>query len=82
MHSHRNHIAFALFALVEADQVGAARAHWNFGGAQGFDPDLHLDYAPNGTLRDTVVYSVIAGEWPTVRRGLDWRLQQGEQTHG
>lgn len=37
---------------------------------------------PDGTLRDTVVYSVIASEWPTVRRGLDWRLQQGEQTHG
>jgi N-acetyltransferase len=37
---------------------------------------------PDGTLRDTVVYSVIAAEWPTVRRSLDWRLQQGEQTHG
>ena len=36
---------------------------------------------PDGTLRDTVVYSVIASEWPTVRRGLDWRLQQGEHAH-
>ena len=26
--------------------------------------------APNGTLRDTVVYSIIAAEWPTVRLRL------------
>jgi RimJ/RimL family protein N-acetyltransferase len=30
----------------------------------------------DGTLRDTCVYSVIACEWPTVRRNLDWRLEQ------
>jgi RimJ/RimL family protein N-acetyltransferase len=29
---------------------------------------------PDGTLRDTCVYSILAGEWPTVRRHLDWRL--------
>ncbi|MCL4748302.1 MAG: GNAT family N-acetyltransferase [Burkholderiaceae bacterium] len=29
---------------------------------------------PNGTLRDTVVYSVIAGEWPAVRANLEWQL--------
>ena len=29
-----------------------------------------------GTLRDTVVYSVVASEWPTVRRGLEARLDQ------
>jgi len=28
----------------------------------------------NGTLRDTVVYSVIAGEWPEVKAGLESRL--------
>lgn len=27
-----------------------------------------------GTLRDTVVYSIIAPEWPAVRRGLEARL--------
>ncbi|MBB5016302.1 GNAT family N-acetyltransferase [Rehaibacterium terrae] len=32
---------------------------------------------PDGTYRDTVVFSIIASEWPTVRRGLDWRLEQG-----
>ena len=30
--------------------------------------------APNGTLRDTVVYSIIASEWPTVKAHLDFQL--------
>ena len=31
----------------------------------------------DGALRDTCVYSIIASEWPTVRRNLDWRLARG-----
>ena len=31
---------------------------------------------PNGTLRDTCVYSIIAGEWPAVRAHLDARLSR------
>ena len=30
----------------------------------------------NGTLRDTAVYSVIAGEWPTVKVNLSWMLDK------
>lgn len=30
--------------------------------------------APNGTLRDTVVYSIIASEWPTVKAHLVYQL--------
>jgi N-acetyltransferase len=30
--------------------------------------------APNGTLRDTCVYSIIACEWPTVKANLEFRL--------
>ena len=30
--------------------------------------------AANGTLRDTVVYSIIAAEWPTVRAHLTYQL--------
>ena len=30
--------------------------------------------SPNGTLRDTCVYSIVASEWPTVRAHLDWQL--------
>ena len=29
---------------------------------------------PNGTLRDTVVYSITAAEWPTVRTHLNYQL--------
>jgi RimJ/RimL family protein N-acetyltransferase len=31
---------------------------------------------PNGTLRDTAVYSIIAGEWPTVKAHLQWQLER------
>lgn len=30
---------------------------------------------PDGSLRDTVVFSIIASEWPAVRRHLDARLE-------
>lgn len=30
---------------------------------------------PDGTLRDTVVFSIIDGEWPTVRRSLEERVR-------
>ena len=30
--------------------------------------------APNGTLRDTVVYSIIASEWPTAKVHLNYQL--------
>ncbi|MBO6758862.1 MAG: GNAT family N-acetyltransferase [Roseibium sp.] len=29
---------------------------------------------PNGTLRDTAVYSIIACEWPAVKAGLEFKL--------
>ncbi|HEX7881694.1 MAG TPA: GNAT family protein [Afipia sp.] len=32
--------------------------------------------APNGTLRDTVVYSIIAPEWPTVKAHLTYQLEK------
>lgn len=31
-------------------------------------------FMPDGTLRDTVVYSILPHEWPAVRRGLQARL--------
>ena len=30
----------------------------------------------DGSLRDTCVYSIVASEWPAVRRNLDWRLER------
>lgn len=32
---------------------------------------------PDGTIRDTVVFSIIDGEWPTVKRSLEQRLARG-----
>ncbi|MBR1218436.1 GNAT family N-acetyltransferase [Bradyrhizobium sp. U87765 SZCCT0131] len=32
--------------------------------------------APNGTLRDTVVYSIIAAEWPTVKAHLSFQMEK------
>jgi RimJ/RimL family protein N-acetyltransferase len=32
--------------------------------------------APNGTLRDTAVYSIIASEWPTVKAHLTWQIDK------
>ncbi|MGH9301211.1 MAG: GNAT family N-acetyltransferase, partial [Acidimicrobiales bacterium] len=29
---------------------------------------------PDGSLRDTVVFSIIESEWPAVRNDLAWRL--------
>jgi len=31
---------------------------------------------PDGTLRDTVVFSIIEGEWPAVKRNLAFRLER------
>jgi N-acetyltransferase len=33
--------------------------------------------SPNGSLRDTVVFSIIASEWPTVRAHLTYQLGKG-----
>jgi N-acetyltransferase len=35
--------------------------------------------AANGTLRDTVVYSIIASEWPTVRAHLNYQLNEKQR---
>ena len=32
--------------------------------------------SPNGTLRDTVVYSIIAAEWPTAKAHLSYQLER------
>ncbi len=32
--------------------------------------------SPNGSLRDTAVYSITAAEWPAVRAHLDWQLEK------
>lgn len=34
---------------------------------------------PDGSLRDTVVFSIIESEWPAVKRHLDSRLAEGQR---
>ena len=36
----------------------------------------HHQARPDGTVRDTVMYSVVSAEWPTVRRHLEFRLER------
>ena len=36
----------------------------------------------DGTFRDTVVYSVLAAEWPAVRAGLEARLRRTARSFG
>lgn len=31
---------------------------------------------PDGSLRDTCVYSIVASEWPSVRNHLNWQLER------
>ena len=54
-----NHQSRAAIAKLGAKQDGVLRNHTVF---------------DNGTVRDTVVFSIIEGEWPTVRYGLQERL--------
>ena len=35
---------------------------------------------PNGTLRDTAVYSVVCAEWPAVKANLEWQLARPRPT--
>lgn len=53
-----NHQSRAAIARLGAHQDGILRSHLRH----------------RGLLRDTVVFSILAGEWPMVRRGLEARL--------
>jgi RimJ/RimL family protein N-acetyltransferase len=48
-------------ARLGAKQDGVLRAHRRM---------------PDGSLRDTAVFSILAAEWPQVRSGLDYRLSR------
>ena len=37
---------------------------------------------PNGSIRDTVVYSITAEEWPMVKAHLDWQLARPRPISG
>lgn len=56
-----NHASRAAIARLGAKQDGILRNH---------------RITRNGTLRDTVVFSIIASEWPTVQAHLRWQLER------
>lgn len=60
--SHLNTRSQAAIERLGARRDGVLRAHMR-----------HRD----GSLRDSHVYSILAGEWPAVRARLDARLEQG-----
>jgi RimJ/RimL family protein N-acetyltransferase len=54
-----NHQSRRAIERLGAKQDGVLRSH---------------QLAPNGTLRDTCVYSIIATEWPGVKAHLNWQM--------
>ncbi len=56
-----NHASREAIARLGAKQDGVLRNH-------------HL--MPDGSMRDTVVFSIIDGEWPAVRQHLRWQLDR------
>jgi RimJ/RimL family protein N-acetyltransferase len=42
----------------------------------------HHQARRDGTARDSVMYSVLAGEWPDVRRHLELRLARHDRSAG
>jgi RimJ/RimL family protein N-acetyltransferase len=42
----------------------------------------HFAMRRDGSARDTVMYSIVAAEWPDVRRNLEWRLAHHQADRG
>jgi hypothetical protein len=57
-----NHASRRAIERLGAKQDGILRSH-----------QLYAD----GSLRDTVVFSIVAAEWPAVRQHLQFKLAQG-----
>ncbi|QKS12983.1 GNAT family N-acetyltransferase [Curtobacterium sp. Csp1] len=62
-----NHQSRAAIASLGAKQDGVLRSH---------------SIGRDGTLRDTVVFSITAAEWPTVRLALSERLRTRDRAEG
>jgi len=70
------------FDTLGAKVVGWRTDHFNFAsqraierlGAKKDGVIRHHALRRDGTVRDTVMYSVTAGEWPEIRAHLEWQL--------
>jgi RimJ/RimL family protein N-acetyltransferase len=56
-----NHQSRNAIARLGAKQDGVLRSHMRM---------------PDGSLRDTVVFSIIEPEWPTIKRHLQYKLER------
>ena len=62
--------------FIGLDEMIALTAAAEVNGAK-FDGILRAHMImPNGTLRDTDVYSIIAPEWPTIKANLVWHIEK------
>jgi RimJ/RimL family protein N-acetyltransferase len=74
------------FEALKCKVVGLRTDHFNFRsqraiealGAKKDGVIRHHWPRRDGSIRDTVMYSVLAGEWPDVRRHLQFRLKKNE----
>jgi RimJ/RimL family protein N-acetyltransferase len=72
------------FATVGCQVVGLRTDNFNFAsqraieglGAKKDGVIRHHSVRRDGSARDTVMYSILAGEWPAVKRHLDLRLER------
>jgi len=70
------------FETLDCQVVGLRTDNFNFRSQQAIEAlGAHKDGVirhhaprPDGSVRDTVMYSVLAGEWPGVKRHLQFRL--------
>jgi N-acetyltransferase len=77
------------FGVLGCKVVGLRTDNFNFAsqraiealGAKKDGVIRHHQPRRDGTVRDTVMYSVLAEEWPDIRRHLELRLGRGEQRH-
>lgn len=67
MTHHCNHVSRAAIARLGARQDGVLRSH---------------QIMPDGGIRDTVAFSILAAEWPAVECNLQARLERGKGAHG
>ncbi|HWI37837.1 MAG TPA: GNAT family protein, partial [Burkholderiales bacterium] len=69
--------------------VGLRTDHFNFASQRAIEAlgakkdGVIRQHAPrrDGTIRDTVMYSILAAEWPDVRRHLESRLKKHAAKH-
>lgn len=67
MTHHSNEASRAAIARLGAKQDGVLRSH---------------QIMPDGSIRDTVAFSILAAEWPAVKHNLQERLRRGAQEQG